>query len=317
MNADEIRRKFLGGLIGSALGDAIGELGFRYRNKSKLLEALERNEVLRYTDDTAMSLALVEHILTNEGMIEPELLGKTFHEHFKREPWRGYGPGPPTIFQNVNQTEMSYVEAAKFLYNGEGSFGNGAAMRIIPVGLYYFDASDEMIREAATRSSIPTHAHPLGVEGACILAKATSLAMKSDDLSDIDDKVAFIEELIQFTINPKYEQQLRTSMQLLVEQAPLSHAARKLGSNVTALKSVPFAIHAFLHNPKEYRGSLLETIMISRDKDTVGTMSGGMVGAHQGINCIPIRWIEILENKEKIENLASRLANLKIKPLIN
>ena len=64
MNADDIRRKFLGGLLGSALGDAIGELGFRYRTKPKLLEALEKSDVLRYTDDTAMAIALAEHTIT-------------------------------------------------------------------------------------------------------------------------------------------------------------------------------------------------------------------------------------------------------------
>ncbi len=313
MDLKIIENHFLGGLLGSALGDAIGKVAYRSRTSTQLSETIEKKELLIYTDDTAMALALAEHIISNNGEIDPEMLGKLFHKHYEREPRRGYGPGPPTIFQKVAQSGGSYVDAAKSLYNGQGSFGNGASMRITPLGLFFFDSSDETIRENATKSSIPTHTHPLGIEGACILAKAFSLALKETQISNLDKKLVFIDELIAFTTNPTYEEQLHLSKKLLLEQTPLKDAEKALGSNVTAIKSVPFAIHAFLHNPNNYEESLLETILVSRDKDTVGAITGGLLGAHLGINAIPNEWLNKLENRENMERLAEGLANLKYK----
>ena len=92
-------------MIGSALGDALGELAFRYGNKNRLLAGVAENDMLVYTDDTAMAIALAQSLAT-VGDIDEERLGDTFREHFIREPWRGYGPGPPAIFKRVAATEI-------------------------------------------------------------------------------------------------------------------------------------------------------------------------------------------------------------------
>ena len=67
----DLKSKFLGGMIGSALGDAIGELAFSYPEKAPLLSKVDQTPLLRYTDDTAMAIGLAESI-TDAGSIDQE-----------------------------------------------------------------------------------------------------------------------------------------------------------------------------------------------------------------------------------------------------
>ncbi|MGD2206059.1 MAG: ADP-ribosylglycohydrolase family protein, partial [Anaerolineae bacterium] len=137
----ELTSKFLGGMIGSALGDAIGEMAFRRPSQAGLRAWIGQAERLVYTDDTAMALGLAES-LAEVGGVDPQRLGDTFRANFVQEPWRGYASGPPTVFALVERQGMTYVEAARSLFGGEGSFGNGATMRIAPLGLFFHGAPD-------------------------------------------------------------------------------------------------------------------------------------------------------------------------------
>ena len=128
--------KFTGGMVGSALGDAIGELAFHYQDRKRLLDRLHHLDTLEYTDDTAMAVGLAESLCEKKG-IDRQHLGGTFHHNYLREPWRGYAAGPPAIFAMVRDHGMDYADAAKTLFGGEGSLGNGAAMRITPLGLFF------------------------------------------------------------------------------------------------------------------------------------------------------------------------------------
>jgi poly(ADP-ribose) glycohydrolase ARH3 len=93
---------------------------------------------------------------------------RTFIWNWEREPWRGYGPGPPKIFRMI-KSGVPWQEAASRLYGGKGSYGNGIAMRVAPVGLLYYDDL-ENLREVAYGSAEITHAHDLGREGAALQA---------------------------------------------------------------------------------------------------------------------------------------------------
>ena len=79
--------KFLGGMVGSALGDAIGELAFRYPEKERLSTHVAEVDTLVYTDDTAMAIALAEWLIAI-GDVDAKHLGDSFRVHFERE--QGY-----------------------------------------------------------------------------------------------------------------------------------------------------------------------------------------------------------------------------------
>ncbi|MBD3214267.1 MAG: hypothetical protein GF311_16775 [Candidatus Lokiarchaeota archaeon] len=304
------KSKFLGGMIGSALGDCIGELAFRYGNEKTLLTQVAKKDIIRYTDDTAMAIGIAETIITSEGDWTTQDLGRTFHANFNEEPYRGYGSGPPQIFRTVERSDKNYQEVASQLFGGEGSYGNGASMRISPLGLFYYDSSN--MYGVAKKSAVTTHTHSWGIDGAAILAKLLSLIIPKQpgDLTD-QQKNGILDELIEFSNTDKYKNVLKRVKELILQAKSLKYAEGIIGSGVLAYTSVPFSIFAFLYNPESYRKNLINTVLLSRDRDTVGAMVGGLLGAYLGIEGIPDEWIQKLENKSYIESLALSLFELK------
>ncbi|MFQ5995676.1 MAG: ADP-ribosylglycohydrolase family protein [Acidiferrobacterales bacterium] len=296
--------KFKGGMIGSALGDAIGELAFRYRTAADLDAAIDLLDTLIYTDDTAMAVALAESLLA-VGDIEAQQLGKTFHTHFEREPWRGYGPGPPTIFAHVTRSRIDYMRAAQALYGGAGSLGNGAAMRIAPVGLFFAGTGE--LYEKASASAVVTHAHPVGVDGAAVQARAIALAATRTPDQRIDPS-PFIDELIAFAQTTEIRGKLEQVRALLSIGERPSTAAVQLGLSVAVHESMPFALYAFLCHSQDYVACLSCAVLNGGDRDTMGAMAGAVSGAYLGIDAIPATWRDKLENRLWIEKLARSLA---------
>ncbi len=302
----DLATKFLGGMIGSALGDALGELAFRYGDKNRLLAAISARDILSYTDDTAMALALAES-LTSVGDIDEEQLGRTFHEHFTREPWRGYGPGPPAIFARVTNTRMSYTEAAQALYDGQGSLGNGAAMRIAPLALHFFDCAH--LYHKAERSARITHAHPVGIDGAAVQARAIALALAWQSGKALQAG-AFVRNLIAFARTTLIAAKLEKVLHLIEADVTPAKAAAALGLSVAVHESMPFSLYCFLRCPERYEDCLLCAILNGGDRDTMGAMAGAISGAYLGAAAIPTAWQSKLENGRRIEALARRLFEL-------
>jgi poly(ADP-ribose) glycohydrolase ARH3 len=305
--AINLKSKFLGGMIGSALGDAIGELAFSYPEKDLLLSKVVETSPLRFTDDTAMSIGLAEAIIKT-GCIDQEHLGKTFSDNFHNEPWRGYASGPPTIFSLVKQTRASYPEAAQSLFGGEGSLGNGAAMRIVPVGLFFHSSAD--LYKHACDSAQVTHAHPVGMDGAAVLAFAIAGALKLNPQDEFPLE-PFIQSLIDFARTPEIRQKMTLVNQYITQDIPADEAAEQLGKTVVVHESMPFAVYSFLRHSHSFEECLFCAALNGGDRDTLGAMACAIAGAYLGIEAIPQDWLEKLENLAYIEKLATSLSNLR------
>ena len=304
----DLEAKFLGAMLGSAIGDALGELAFRYSDKRQLLMASERLETIGYTDDTAMALALAESLVAI-GDVESQQLGDTFRGHYEREPWRGYGPGPPTIFTHVATTGLSYEKAARTLYDGEGSLGNGAAMRVAPVGLMFFDSA--VLYEKVEVSARVTHTHPLGIDGAAVQARAIALALTWRSGKALPTG-AFVQDLIAFARTTLMTSKLEKVLRLIEADVTPEMAVATLGLSVAVHESMPFSLYCFLRYPERYEDCLLCAILNGGDRDTMGAMAGAISGAYLGAAAIPESWQRKLENRERIEALARRLVELRI-----
>jgi poly(ADP-ribose) glycohydrolase ARH3 len=300
----DLTAKFLGGMVGSALGDAIGEMAFRQPDEAGLRAWLPDVSELVYTDDTAMAIGLAQS-LAELGCLDEQDLGDTFQVNFTLEPWRGYAQGPPALFRQVAMYGLPYPEAAGQLFRGQGSYGNGAAMRIAPLGLFYHDAPD--LYEEARRSAIVTHAHPIGIDGAAVLAWAVARAVALDPRQPFPAE-QWVAGLIAFARTPEMREKLEMVRSLLARDAPAHVAAPRLGQDVTAHGSVPFALYAFLRHPHSFEDCLFCAILNGGDRDTLGAMACAVSGAYLGIEAIPPDWRARLENREEIEALALQLA---------
>ena len=303
----DLRCKFLGGMIGSALGDAIGEIAFRWRGEAELRAEIARSDVLIYTDDTAMSIGLAESIIQCGGL-DPQHLGDTLRANFGREPWRGYASGPPTVFSMVARRGTSYAEAARQLFGGQGSFGNGAAMRIAPVGLFFHGASD--LYDKARLSASVTHAHPIGVDGAAVLAWAVAQAVRLDPREPFPFE-GFTGGLVDFARTPEIREKMALARALVAQDVPPSDAASRLGRSVAVHESLPFALYAFLRYPQSFEACLLCAILNGGDRDTLGAMACAVCGAYLGVDGIPRAWREKLENRQHIAGLARKLVSVR------
>jgi poly(ADP-ribose) glycohydrolase ARH3 len=300
----DIEAKFLGAMVGSAIGDAIGELAFRVSDRERLTAYVETIPELRYTDDTAMAIGLAESV-TRETRINQEALGRTFTRNFLREPWRGYASGPPTIFSMAQSQGIPYVEAARRLFGGSGSLGNGAAMRVAPVGLFFSGSSD--LYEQACASAEVTHAHEIGMDGAAIQAHAIAQAVNLDPRQPFQAD-GFIQKLADTARTPEIKAKM-TIVQDAVRNEEAPHvAANRIGRTVAVHESMPFAIYAFSRHPTSFANCLFCAILNGGDRDTLGAMACAISGAYLGIDAIPLPWRERLENREYIEELALELA---------
>jgi poly(ADP-ribose) glycohydrolase ARH3 len=299
--------KFLGGMVGSALGDAIGELAFLGVEAAQLRAEIAQRRVLTYTDDTAMAIGVAQSI-AHVGGLDEQHLGDTLRVNFEREPWRGYASGPPTIFSLVRKHGRSYSEVARCLFGGQGSFGNGAAMRIAPVGLFFHDAVD-LYAQARTSASI-THTHPMGVDGAAVLAYAVAQAVRltPEEPFPLD---CFSAGLVEFARTQEIRAKMMLVRGLIHRDAPPTEAALRLGRGVAVHESLPFAVYSFLRHPGSFESCLFCAVLNGGDRDTLGAMACAISGAYLGNEGIPQDWRQKLENCEYISELALSLAEMK------
>jgi poly(ADP-ribose) glycohydrolase ARH3 len=298
-----LRSKYLGSMFGCALGDAIGELAFAYGERGQLVSVVGKMQVLQYTDDTAMAIGLAESI-AEKRTIDPQHLGDTFLRNFLKEPWRGYASGPPTIFRMVRSSGMSYTEAAKSLFLGEGSLGNGAAMRIAPVGLF-FHGSEDLYNWAGLSAQV-THAHPVGMDGAAIQAMAVAKAVGMDPDAPFSAQ-DFIEGLISFSRTKEMKEKLVMVGNLIMAGIGPEKAADRLGREVSVDKSLPFALYSFLRHPKSFEECLWCAVLHGGDRDTLGAMACSVSGAYLGIEALPDKWLGKVENADAIIALVEKL----------
>jgi poly(ADP-ribose) glycohydrolase ARH3 len=302
----DLDSKFLAGMVGSAIGDAVGELAFRCLERDDLVARVEQEQQLRYTDDTAMAIGLAESIL-EKGDIDQFHLGEIFKRNFHREPWRGYATGPPTLFSMVERSGLPYQKAARSLFGGTGSFGNGAAMRIAPLALC-FHGSSELYLKASVSAEV-THAHPVGIDGAAVQAKAIAQATNLDATNPFssDD---FIRDLESFSRTHEIQQKFTLLRTLLRQQAAPAVASRRLGQSVAVHESMPFALYSFLRHPHSFEECLFCAVLHGGDRDTLGAMACAVSGAYLGADAIPPGWRDRLENRDYIESLALQLARM-------
>jgi poly(ADP-ribose) glycohydrolase ARH3 len=301
-----VKSKFIGALVGTGVGDSLGAFfeGRLAVKPEEIEAAAESATVLTYTDDTHMMLGAAESLVRTQGF-DGDDMARTFARNYELEPFRGYGPGPPHIFRLI-RAGVTWDEAAHRLYRG-GSYGNGSAMRIAPVGVLYHD-NPERLKEVAYKSSQITHVHPLGKEGAALQAFAVALATNLEPQKDFN-RYDFLAKLSDFVQDEVYKEKLGMIEELLVK-SDRSKIVAELGNGIEAFNSVPTAIYSFLSWPQSFAQAVLNAISLGGDTDTIGAMTGAISGAYLGVGAIPVKWRGKLENAQYLEELGEELWNI-------
>jgi len=159
-------------LDGLSVGDALGAQFFMIgRSLDDLVAGRAPAGPWEWTDDTHMACSIAEQLREHSG-IDQDRLAATFAD--RCEPYRGYGAGAVVILHQIRDG-VPWRQAAAAAFGGQGSCGNGAAMRVAPLGAYHPDRPTTAA-ELAIRSAEVTHAHPEGIAGAVLVAVAAAHA---------------------------------------------------------------------------------------------------------------------------------------------
>ncbi len=304
MSSAPLRDRFLGSLLGLAVGDSLGAPYeglpatdiFHQFGPPDVVASNPSGETLYYTDDTQMMIGVAETLI-DHGRIEQATLAQAFAANY--HPDRGYGKGTRRIIETI-RAGGDWRTEAETIFPG-GSLGNGGAMRVAPVGLLFCDDPDA-VWEQARLSALPTHRHPVGIEAAQVMALAVALAARADRI----DRREFLTALQERAETDEIRWALTTAIRLR-----RGDSIAVLGHTLEAHRSVVTAIAAFAACPSDYTLAVGRVIGLGDDTDTLAAMTGALCGAFGGLPTIPAGLIEKLEQSEKgrdyIRDLADRL----------
>jgi poly(ADP-ribose) glycohydrolase ARH3 len=253
---------------------------------------------LRWTDDTQMALDVAES-LAAKGTLDADELAQRFARSYR---WsRGYGPGVAKLLRRVARG-ADWREANRSVFS-EGSFGNGGAMRAPVIGLFYARRLGKLA-EAARLSARITHAHPLGMEGAVLVASATALAFSTRNPPEILRAAAANCVLEPFTAR------LTIAGQWLQagSEPDASSVARHLGNGIAASASCVTAVYIalrFIDRP--FPDMQRFCVEVGGDVDTIGAMAGAVWGVANGVAALPQDSLAQLEQVERLRAAAAAL----------
>lgn len=293
--------------MGHALGDALGApfegrkpetIRARYPTPARMLFDPPEDR-LRYTDDAQMAIAVAE-VLVEKDDPTAEDYAASYVDNF--EIWRGYGGGAKRTLGALS--DGATVDDAARIAFPDGSYGNGAAMRVAAVGLRFADDRTRL-REQARRSALPTHCHPIGIDGAVLIAAGTAFALRTADAPF--DRDALWNALGGLAVSREFEARLAEA-RTVTEPTKLA----TLGTGIAAHDSAVTALALLAVFPDDYPAAVSNAVCMGGDCDTIAAMAGGLVGARVGAQALPEIWLERLEDGAKgrayIDALATRLA---------
>ncbi len=314
MGWGELRDRFRGSAIGTFIGDALGRAveGWPAPAIRRSFGILEEMVEGVYTDDTEMMMGIMES-LHEVGRFDPGLTGEKFLHNFN--PTRGYGGRIYGVMDRLRKG-IPWNQA------GTDSWGNGSAMRIAPIGFFFYD-DPVKLKEAAIQSSIITHKHAKGIAGAVVQATAVGIATHMGLKGEAIEVEGFINLIIEHTgeIDQEMLQQLERIKGIGGGdlRATIDAISSHFYCDVSAIGAVPPAIASFLLS-RGFKESIVVAVNCGGDTDTLGAMSGAIAGAYYGYSQIPSQWLMSLENEGKgrdyILSLADRLADLRAQPAI-
>lgn len=282
-------------LEGLSLGDAFGQ---RFFGPLAMGETIVRGELplppWKCTDDTERALAIAA-VLTDYGRVQQDELAQEFALRYVADPHRCYGAGMHDLLGQIAHGAQ-WHEAAPQLFRGDGSLGNGSAMRVAPVAGYFADDWDEIARQARASAEV-THAHHEGIAGAIAAAVAGGWAWQWSASGWREPRETLLEVACRYTPRGDVWQGLNRACQLPLDEWEFT-AAECLGNGeqITCADTVPFCLWAAAKHLDHYEEALWTTVRVGGDIDTNAAIVGGIVALAVGSAGLPAAWLRCRES---------------------
>lgn len=285
----EFRRSLaIDALTGLSTGDAFGNRAFLSDNRVVAPDLPP--QIWPWTDDTQMACSVVD-VLDTHGTVNRDALASAFAKRAER--FRAYGKGAMRFLVRVRHG-ADWREISAGLFDGAGSWGNGGAMRVTPLGAYFADDLDRAAAEAAASAEV-THAHPEGIAGgiAAALGAAQAAALRGQQVRL--PAAALIEAALDRLARGEVRRGLEQARKLL--DRPAEEVVRALGngSRTSAQDTVPFVLWVAATRLDDYSAAVRTCVDAGGDIDTTAAIVGGILAAHHGRACVPEEWLAARE----------------------
>lgn len=278
-------------LEGLSVGDAFGkqlslldgETWEAHIDKQKLPSG-----TWRWTDDTLMAASILE-VLRKHHAIDQDLLIASLAEHYA--PDRSYGEGVEVLLNQVRDGGR-WRPLAKAIFR-TGNYGNTCASRVPPVGAYFADDLDAVVREAKLATEV-THTHPEGIGGAIAVALAAAVAWRSRE--EKPSHKQFLGQVLLHLTEGEVHNGIKRAHDLPEGTDPYK-AAQALGNgvNMTCQDTVPFALWCAAEYLRDFQKALWAAASVGGDSDTICAIVGGVIALYGGRESIPAAWLSARE----------------------
>ncbi|MFJ8228381.1 ADP-ribosylglycohydrolase family protein [Streptomyces sp. NPDC094448] len=277
----------LDSLRGLSVGDALGSQFFVPANSPFLKRRALPPGPWQWTDDTEMACSVVT-VLAEHGRVDQDALAHAFAERHDFD--RGYGPAVNRMLRLVREGG-DWRELATGLFNGQGSWGNGSAMRIAPLGAWYADDPEQATHQAEI-SSYTTHQHREAVVGAMAVAAAAALAANPAGAPLPGE---LLDGVIALVPRSAVGQGLRRARDMLdYGDAATVAAVLGCGRRTSAHDTVPFALWSAARSLGDFEQAFWTTAQVGGDVDTTCAIVCGVVAAGRA-GRPPEPWLELAE----------------------
>jgi ADP-ribosylglycohydrolase len=304
------RDRARGMLLGLALGDALG-WPVEFMSRPEILVKYGRLGIQAppdpalYTDDTQMTVAVAEALI-EAGHRDMDVLMGAVARNFigwKADPTTPRRAPGATSIRGVNALERGapWREAGV-----RDSKGCGSCMRVAAVG-YLYQHEPGRLQSVARAQGVLTHRHPTA-DAACIgAAYLVKLAL------DAVDPAEYPQRLLKFAggYAPEFDaaiERVEAALEWPDAEAALNLIGPTRGGGWVAEEAVAMALFCVMRNPSDFVAAVRLGANISGDSDSVASIAGGILGARLGTPALPAEWVARLEDRDKLMNVAERLA---------
>jgi len=325
--------RYRGCLLAGAIGDQLGnDVEFMSRSQMVKMYGPEgvREMSKHITDDTQMTLFTAEGMLMGlrHGMSMPACVYQSYLDWYATQMPRAKGgvfrkesvlmpvealharraPGN-TCLSALGSGNMGTLEEAL-----NRSKGCGGVMRTAPCGLLRMvdspDPEDAYALQGAQAAAI-THSHLMGYVPAAMLSDMVHQIMLEDGRTLKEIMVDSLRRVVRMFGASQdmvmFNWMMVRAMELAETQVPAHEAIRELGEGWVGDEALAIAVYCVLKYPDSMADCLAAAVTHDGDSDSTGAIAGNILGAWLGTEGIPADWLEQLEMREVIDDMACRL----------
>jgi ADP-ribosyl-[dinitrogen reductase] hydrolase len=305
---DSLYKKVIGGVLGFAVGDALGvPYEFKSRTEVQLVSKMtgygsHKQPPGSWSDDSSMTFCLMEDLI--EGY-DIERLKERFCNWYYYGEWTHNNKLPFDIGQSTFKA-LSKIKAG-IVYGETGlvdekSNGNGSVMRVIPLCYALIHETADIKYPLIEEVSGITHAH-IRSKIACSIYVETGIQLLLGN-TPFKAYENMKKEIVQYYEGRGVGEELKRFERILKQDISTLQLS-DIESSGYVVDSLEASLWSFL-TTTNYKEAVLRAVRLGLDTDTIGAMTGGLAGLYYGEQSIPSKWRKIIARKRDIDELSKR-----------